>query len=203
MLSLLGQSLGRLHRLSSEYSTDGERRRNHLQVLEWISQTLAEVGRQDEACAEAAALRAFFSRLPAGRKVYGLVHYDFETDNVFLDESTSALGVIDFDDAMYHWYVMDIEQTLDSLAEHIEKKDPSAWKDAFLAGYRLEFGIDGDLIQMLPGFRRFADLYTYARVLRSIQEKWENEPQWMQGLRRKLEAVLEARSANFGLPLPE
>lgn len=36
-------------------------------------------------------------------------------NNVFYDEETGSCNMIDFDDSMYHWYAMDIEQALDSL----------------------------------------------------------------------------------------
>ncbi|WP_374020403.1 hypothetical protein ABU162_12735 [Paenibacillus thiaminolyticus] len=36
---------------------------------------------------------------------------------MFYDETSHSCHVIDFDDAMYHWYAMDIEQALASLQD--------------------------------------------------------------------------------------
>ena len=61
---------------------------------------------------EAKLLNELFSKLPKNEQNYGLVHFDFELDYIFYDISTDMLNIIDFDDSMYHWYAMDIEQAL-------------------------------------------------------------------------------------------
>lgn len=66
------------------------------------------------ALAEARLLRDYFAAMPATKVNFGLVHYDFEYDNVFYDSTSEECYAIDFDDAMYHWYAMDIEQALKS-----------------------------------------------------------------------------------------
>lgn len=40
---------------------------------------------------------------PASAEHMGLIHYDFETDNIFYDEEESCYYTIDFDDSMIHW----------------------------------------------------------------------------------------------------
>ena len=59
------------------------------------------------------------AKLPSDHGIYGLIHYDFETDNVFYEQETGQFYPIDFDDAVYHWYVQDIERALDSLNESL------------------------------------------------------------------------------------
>ena len=39
---------------------------------------------------------------------------------------------------------------------------------------------------IIPACRRFANLYGYVRVLRSVEEKWNNEPEWLVSLRENL-----------------
>ena len=59
------------------------------------------------------------------------------------------------------------------------------------------------MLRQLPAFRRFADLYCYTRIARSVQETWEHEPDWLQRLRVKLSVALETRSGRFGTPFEE
>ena len=49
-------------------------------------------------------------QLPVSPAGYGLVHYDFEPDNVFYDGETCH--VIDFDDSMEHFYAIDLVQMI-------------------------------------------------------------------------------------------
>jgi Ser/Thr protein kinase RdoA (MazF antagonist) len=111
--------------------------------------------------------------------------------------------VIDFDDALYHWYVMDIEQALDSLQHgcDLTEQEFCQKQTVFLEGYRSQFEIDDDQLATMPVCRRFANLFGYARIARAIQEEWENEPEWLAGLRAKLHTALRHKSANFGEPI--
>ena len=203
LLSAYGASLGRLHELSRQYSEPAVRRWSHADALAWIDGILAggEDGRS--ARAEVALLERFFADLPQGRDVYGLVHYDFELDNVFFDDATGTCHVIDFDDAMYHWYAMDIVQALDSVAADGELAGvaPEEARGIFLEGYRRESQLPEGMLRTFPAFSRFAALYGYARIARAIRERWENEPEWLAGLRLRLDGELARRAARFGAPI--
>ncbi len=196
-----GKALGALHRLSRRYGDPKVRRWSHLDALNWIAVTLKDASGQELPLTELTLLRQYFSSIPKDPSTYGLVHYDFELDNVFFEPVTASCSAIDFDDAMYHWYIMDIEQTLDSLTDHTTEADFQHKKTVFLNGYCGEFPLQDNMLHRLPTFRRFANLYSYTRILRSVQETWENEPEWMQGLRNKLSAALRSRSALFGTPI--
>ncbi len=130
-----------------------------------------------------------------------MVHYDFEQDNVFYDEAAGVCNVIDFDDAMYHWYVMDIEQSLDSIREDMESVKYERSSETFINGYKSEYVISDEMLFLRPVFRRFANLYSYARIIRSSSEKWDNEPNWLVDLRLKLDFSLKSKFENFGKPL--
>lgn len=193
----LGKTLGSLHRLSSSFSPINKRW-SYEEVLLWINSTLTEYQNQETALEEVHLLQAYFSKLPKSIENYGLVHYDFELDNVFYDEVTHTCNVIDFDDAMYHWYAMDIEQSLDSIKEEVEPSRYEHDKELFLNGYRSEYSVTEEMLSLLPAFRRFANLYNYARVLRSSAEAWDNEPEWLIDLRVKLNNSMKRKSVNFG-----
>lgn len=196
-----GKALGKLHKLSSEYKPSKASRWSHEDVLLWIEKELSDFPDEDLAIQEAKLLNEFFSRLPKNKQIYGLVHYDFELDNIFYDKFTDMLNIIDFDDSMYHWYAMDIEQALDNIANEISCEDYSLMRDSFIKGYREEFGITDEMLSYLPMFRRFADLYGYVRALVATKEVWDNEPEWMVNLRMHLETVMKDRSKHFGKPI--
>lgn len=193
-----GKSLGRLHKLSSEYKPSKASRWSHEDVLLWIEKELSNFSDEDLAMQETKLLKEFFSKLPKNEQIYGLVHYDFELDNIFYDKFTDTLNIIDFDDSMYHWYAMDIEQALDSIANEISCEDFSLMRDSFIKGYREEFSITDEMLSYLPIFRRFADLYGYVRVLLSTKEDWDNEPEWMMNLRKYLATQMKDKSKHFG-----
>lgn len=192
-----GRALGKLHKLSSSF-TPINKRWSYYDVLLWIKSTLEDFQNQKPAQEEVNLLQTYFSKLPKSNENYGLVHYDFELDNVFYDEASNICSVIDFDDAMYHWYAMDIEQALESIKDEIEPQKYESAKECFFDGYQREFIITDEMISLLHIFRRFANLYGYTRILRSSSEKWNNEPEWLINLRIKLDNLLNERSANFG-----
>jgi len=193
-----GAALGLLHKLSSENTAPKIKRWTYEDVFNWIEETLSCLPGGTSPLDELRLLRDYFSRRPTNGGRYGLIHYDFELDNVFYDHATKSCSVIDFDDAMVHWYGMDIDQALDSLQSEIAEDQFPRAKAVFIEGYRSQYGIDDDLFAAMPLFRRFAMLYRYTRITRSIQERWENEPEWLAGLRTKLTGALASASEHFG-----
>lgn len=196
-----GKSLGRLHKLSSVYLNPKTKRWTHNDVFDWIEKTLTDLSNKEIALNESMVLREYFSTLLIDRDSYGLIHYDFELDSIFYDNLEKTCSVIDFDDAMYHWYVMDIEQTLDCLKDEVPENEYQEKKAVFIQGYRSEFDVSDKMLELMPIFRRFANLYGYTRISRSIQETWDNEPEWLIGLRLKLNKALDNRAVNFGKKL--
>lgn len=195
-----GKTLGKLHKLSSSFKPI-LRRWSYEDILLWIHSSLKEFENQEVALNEVTLLQAYFSNLPKTTQNYGLVHYDFDLDNVFYDEASGTCNVIDFDDAMYHWYAMDIEQTLDSIKEEVDAKKYEHIKECFLNGYRNEYEITDEMLSIQPIFRRFANLYSYTRVLRACEEVWNNEPEWLIDLRIKLNNVMKNAAMNFDCDL--
>ncbi|WP_078380742.1 phosphotransferase enzyme family protein [Sutcliffiella halmapala] len=196
-----GKALGQLHQLSSEYQPSKNKRWSYSDVLNWIHTILVEFPHEKAALMETKLLQDYFDSIPKTKSNYGLIHYDFEYDNVFYDEVSKSCNVIDFDDAMYHWYVMDIEQSLDSLQDCMQPEMFQQNKQCFLDGYRTEFEIPDDMMSLIPACRRFANLYGYVRVLRSAKDKWDNEPEWLVGLRENLTEDMENESLCFGTDL--
>lgn len=198
IMNAYGIALGELHALSRKYENPNLKRWSHVDVFDWIAKTLTELGLDQKAMRELIVLQGEFDRLAINRDNYGLIHFDFEPDNVFYDETSQRCSVIDFDDAMYHWYVMDIVQALDAIQDEMELDDCSHQEAIFLQGYRSVCDINENLFKLKALFRRFAKLYQYARVASAIEESFEGEPDWMIGLREKLERFLKETQSNFG-----
>jgi len=197
-----GQALARLHLLSQEYAPADEYRRPDWRGrMDWIDHTLSQYPANPAALKEAILLRRFFETLPVTTSNYGLVHYDFELDNVFYDPQTRQYTPIDFDDSFYSWFLVDIEQAVDSIQDELDPETAPNAIDHFLAGYRSIKDIDETLHPYWHILRRSASLFAYVRVLRSAHQRWKNEPEWMIGLRAKLDNLIEQRSACWGTPL--
>lgn len=182
-----GKALGELHALSACYEPQ-IRKWSHEDALVWIGDMLHTYPVKPCVLNELAAVRAALSALPKTPQTYGLVHYDFEPDNVFFDKENQRCGVIDFDDGMYHWYALDLEQTFEEMSEALEGERLSRAKRAFISGYAAAFPYSADTEQLLPLMRRFCNLYAYARLIRAVDERFEEEPDWLVCLRKKLDA---------------
>jgi Ser/Thr protein kinase RdoA (MazF antagonist) len=196
-----GKSLGRLHSLSQQYHPGRFKRLSWREQLDWSDTVLSEFTDEKEARNEIEILRTYLSGLPADNDNYGLVHYDFETDNVFYNEDDGSFYAIDFDDAHYHWFAVDIDQALDGLFRDLSSRNPEEIQDFFIDGYRSEFPIQDSMLELMPVFRRYANLNGYARIVRSTEEKWNHEPDWMIELREKLLQSMKIRSIDFGKPI--
>ena len=197
----LGKALGKLHKLSSEFSPVNNKRNDWEKTACWMEDVLSTFPDETAAKSELSILKAYFSKLPTTKENFGLIHYDFELDNVFYNEITKTYNPIDFDDAMYHWYALDIEQSLDSIKEDMPEEQVESSVNEFIKGYRLEYAISDEMLELLPIFRRYVNLYGYVRILRSVEEKWDNEPDWMIDLRIKLEDLLNKRKDTFTMPI--
>ncbi|MBQ8201899.1 MAG: phosphotransferase [Clostridia bacterium] len=199
VMTRYGEALGRLHALSARY-VPVRRRQSHADALAWTARTLAAHHAPDCMLEVCDRIACRLSAMPKNRETYGLVHYDFEPDNVFWDEAQDCCHVIDFDDSMYHFYVLDIEQALDALDEMLSEQGRASFSEAaqaqFLAGYRLHFPLSEDMLAQRPLMRAFCDIYAYARLLHCLSDRPSPEPEWMPGLCARLEGRmrhLEAR----------
>lgn len=198
IIHLYGKALGRLHKISGSYKPTSQKRSSWIEQLNWVKDVLVDFPEENDAIEEVERLKIFFQSLPITDENYGLIHYDFELDNVFYDENTDDIIPIDFDDSMYHWYAMDIERTINSIKEDIPSERLDEVIRVFLKGYRTEYKISDEMISILPIFTRFANIYGYARILRSIKDKWNNEPEWLVNLRLKFNNTLNERRSMFG-----
>ncbi|HCL03737.1 MAG TPA: hypothetical protein DHW61_15255 [Lachnoclostridium phytofermentans] len=186
-----GKTMGRMHRLSSEYKPT-IKKWTHEDVLNEIETMLTFYHCSNKAKIELANLRVELAKLPKTQITYGLIHYDFELDNVFYDEKTNTCSVIDFDDGMYHWYSTDIEQFFESVSEEKGELEAEQAKIAFYEGYQAEFPILEETKNNMHLMRRFINLYSYVRIHHCLCDSFTSEPEWMTELRVKLTNMLKS-----------
>ena len=186
MFFAMGASLGRMHALSRTYQPV-KRRPDRTAVLRQIRDMLTENNAPTAIVEALNLLEAELDALPVTDDEYGLLHYDFEPDNVFWDAQTCTCHVIDFDDAMYGWYALDVEQALDALREITDENG----EGHFMDGYCSAAPFTQEMESQRPLMRRLIRLRSYARLLYCLNDQIANPPEWMTELCAKLNRAKE------------
>ena len=149
--------------------------------------------------AEVDAMMDKLQSLPVNDSNYGIIHFDFEPDNLVW--SGDEPGIFDLDDCMYAWFAMDISNALSSelFDDRLENFDFTHPKlQWFLEGYRSVRPMDEEEMMRMPLFLRLDNLIAFARVYRSIAEDpVGGEPKWAADLQQKLEMKLGKYRASF------
>lgn len=126
---------------------------------------------------------------PRDASRFGIVHGDFELDNLAWDGDRAT--AFDFDEAARSWYAADIAYALRDLTgpDGRPAEDQRSLFDAFITGYR---GIRPFDEADLANLRMFAGAHaacSLVRVQGALEGPGEDEPEWMADLREKLSAV--------------
>ena len=189
-----GAALGRLHSALKEYSGPGVAARSAWRdYLELIRNCLPR--EQSSAWSEFEQVASSLEALPVSSDGYGLIHSDFELDNLYWQEE--VIGTGDFDECSYAWYGMDLAFALRDLFRYSVDLNSRTFL-AFVRGYRTEHGLHDELVSQIPLFLRMAKLLSYARIVRSIDLPPRTEdPAWLQALRVKLERWLDDYRASL------
>ena len=128
--------------------------------------------------------------LPMGRDTSGLIHFDFELDNLVWGDST--IHVLDFDDCAHCWYEADIAFALRDLFDGGADHDDPAVRE-FIRGYATHRPVEADVLAQLPLFSRLANLLTYASIARALDLVEDpDHPDWLRGLMGKLRNRMSA-----------
>lgn len=192
-----GKNLGWLHRLSSQYDNYVHSFESWEDKLNWVEHSLKSSKLEEAVDKELSDLKEKLADLEINKANYGIVHYDFEPDNLFYDVTDNKLMVIDFEDAMTNWYALDILKAIDNLTEEVEPNLQEEIENQFFEGYKSEYSMDIEMLEAKDLFDRFDNLYSYARIIDSTNEKWENEPEWMENLRKHLKFAADRKKSNF------
>jgi Ser/Thr protein kinase RdoA (MazF antagonist) len=196
-----GKNLAKLHLLSRNYTPSVDRRATWNDLLEWAEGCLCSCEATKTAFVELNLLREALSELPVNNESFGLVHYDYELDNVFCDAQSGLLSTIDFDDSHYHWYGIDVERALANLEAELDEEVVPIAKANFIRGYQSLLKLNPDILAHFAVFQRYAGFMQYTRCLRAVYKHLDNEPEWMSNLRLHLEELIRKRESAFGTEL--
>ena len=184
-----GAALGRLHCLSKSF-TPSVRKSSYADALEVMYDEFAAEDVPESVRQELDTVSGLLNALPRTRENFGLVHYDFEPDNVFWDAKNHQRSVIDFDDGMYHWFALDVEQVFDCLTEFFEGTALQKAKEQFLKGYRTHHAFTLEMEMSMPLMRRFINLNSYARLRHCLSAPVIDPPEWMEHLVKRLRSKM-------------
>jgi Ser/Thr protein kinase RdoA (MazF antagonist) len=176
-----GETIGRLHRLSSSYtpsnpdwtrsSWDAPKALNY---DEWLLGFDAEV--HEKFRANLAYIRA----LPKDSQSYGMIHQDAHAGNFYVQDGKITL--FDFADCCYGYFVNDIAMVLLYSITGQPKADPAAFIRHFFSqfwkGYAKEFSLQKRWLSELPYFFKLREIDLYAVIERDTN--WRNgESAWL------------------------
>jgi Ser/Thr protein kinase RdoA (MazF antagonist) len=121
-------------------------------------------------------IREEVAPLGQSAETFGLLHADLNPGNVIAEGST--LGIIDFDDCGWGYYLYDVAVMLCALRHRVA--DPSRYSQlgaAYLAGYSNVHGVLDCYLSLLPTFMAFRELVIMTFSLESTNSKVQ---QWRQ-----------------------
>lgn len=178
-----GSTLARLHKISAT-NTEHFNRPSYKNAFTFIREKLITWPNAIEALDE---LEKVFEHLPHSRTEFGLIHYDYELDNVFFISELDEMAVIDFDDSMYHFYAMDLIKALANLEEECVEMERTAdeiqkFKEAFLLGYQSILPLPTLLKSHGKAFERFQCLLACARMSYALETASYRSEDWALGL---------------------
>ena len=126
-------------------------------------------------------LRQDLADFPRTADTYGLIHADFNLDNLLVDGD--RLRVIDFDDAGFGWHLFDIATML---VRFEGERYEAAGREAFFAGYRQHRPLSADHLAHLP-------LFVTARQLTYLG--WAQDRQEIPEIRQRGKGLIAAAVA--------
>ena len=192
-----GMLLGRLHKLSATYERPTNYHRpSWNEVLDmhslWIPPTETNTQRYLEQA------RDWLSQMPTSRTHYGLIHWDFEPDNLTWQDG--RIEVIDFDDAAYFWYAADIAFALDDVLDEPPERARHIIRH-FLDGYASLRELENEWIDRLPRFVRLMRVLKAARVYHAYANTHpELDPTWLSDLRKRHSIYVNELEEKFNEP---
>ncbi|KEO83649.1 phosphotransferase enzyme family protein [Tumebacillus flagellatus] len=197
-----GAAMGRLHQVASQYEAECERlprdadtdqaktgrRKTCFEQLALAKAALP--AEETAALQEVTRLETWLRSLPRTDDNFGMIHFDFELDNLIRRED-GELQILDFDGCSCNWFAADIAFALRDLyvaGAEADEEDPRI--RAFLQGYRTKKTLLPADAAHLPMFLRFHQLLMFAKLLDVV--RLESGPEWAMNLKARLEGKLQA-----------
>jgi Ser/Thr protein kinase RdoA (MazF antagonist) len=172
LAATIGSLLGKLHVLTGQLDLK-LRRENHVAELGRVLEgrprrKLAATGRWLKTVAtfleqQGATLRRAWRELPKGA-----LHHDLHRKNLLIDGRTSAVTVLDFGEACWAPYAIDLARSFHSIAaEAPGRRLPASLRDALLEAYQKQRRLSAAELDSLPVIFDLMNLIDAARFLSS------------------------------------
>jgi amicoumacin kinase len=175
-----GQVMGKLHALSTHYTPPQQHRRiNHWhESASYDRQTIP--AEQSRVLEKFDALQHYLHVLPKDRHAYGVIHGDFQANNLLVDKG--LLRVIDFDNCEYNWFVMDIATSLyftlwERPAEQSNAAFASFVLENMLVGYAREHSLGPEWVEQIPHFLKVVEMNIYIAIHEHNQAVLQSHPE--------------------------
>ncbi|NHJ04958.1 MAG: hypothetical protein EAX90_09050 [Candidatus Heimdallarchaeota archaeon] len=134
-------------------------------------------------------MKNWMNTLELNKENYGLIHYDFCSDNIlWVDNSFS---IIDLDDAAYYPFTAEFAFGIDEFREFSSNTQNKVLENV-IEGYKSIRNISENWEYEFKQFMNLMDLLKYARLTRSYQDTNPDEDlQWMKEMRKRHMVSLE------------
>lgn len=194
-----GGALGRLHQASQGYAGTGRASwQDHLTTV------AASLPPEEQAARDLLhRLHEQLGQLRTDEHLFGLIHFDFELDNLIWTED--GPGVVDFDDSARYWFAADIAYALRELFDDRPEQVDLGHKhlQSFVRGYRAVRSLDQEQLAHLPLFLKLHNLLTFARIGRALRTPApQDAPRWVTGLENKLLSKMDSYRQGFSEDIP-
>jgi amicoumacin kinase len=163
-----GQLMGKMHARSTRYNNPSHQNGRIGQWYEGATRDKRAIPADQKLVLEKFdALMRHVYALPKDQQSYGLIHGDFQANNLRVDKG--VLRVFDFDDCEYNWFVSDIATSLYfALWESPAKQSNDAFASFVLghitAGYAREHSIGADWVEQIPIFLKLQEMCIYVAI---------------------------------------
>lgn len=181
----IGQMVGKIHKLSRNYSPQIPR-------FEWNDNTLLASFKKYcplELHPNFDLIITEVSALPKEKDTYGLIHGDISPGNYLNDEDEAF--IIDYDEVEYSWFVSDIAAPLFYeipipwvVSEDVRKEIAKRYYGSFLNGYAKENTISQDQLSQIPLFINLRQARVLAALYRSRDFNAPDWSEWFEQARR-------------------
>jgi len=182
MFRAWGRALGELHNASQSFDHgSAQKLRSWTDDVQSMTAWLpdSEVAARGQLSGAAGWLES----LDVGSEDLGVIHFDFDGDNMFWDGA--RFHICDFDCAGRYWYAADIAFTLHGF----RNKPPSRWHNYsrwFLEGYRMVRDLADIRENDMSRFVRFCTIYHFAKMCKAYQDADPKEdPPWVAPMRQR------------------
>jgi Ser/Thr protein kinase RdoA (MazF antagonist) len=193
-----GNALGSLHQATEGYPGAGRLTiHDHLRM---VAQQLP--AHEEVAHRLLVTLERQVAALPTSEQTFGLIHYDFELDNLLWDNQ--RVSIVDFDDCAGYWFVADIAFALrDLFDDHAEQIDLTDQRlRAFVTGYRMMRTVTDEELRQLALFLRVHNLVSFTKLLRAVDiDDAQAAPAWVVDLQAKLLRKIQTYRESFAAAL--